>query len=270
MTFWRDGYELLRGVFTASQVAQWRSRALEAAGPADLLSDPLLRDVVLNPLLIDQARTILGGDPIYFGDSIAMVGGPQFGGFHKDCSDRYDGAAPDWQVERYPLIRFGIYTQKHADMPGGLDLRSGSHNYPDISSGDWFSADTLPGDVIVWNGRTTHSGPSAVLKGGHRVEPNGMAWRLLSRFPASQRLLRRHPQQRVALFVTYGIEHPLLDRHIAYLRTRTYAVESWRASHWAPDVHIIAAERGLKLILPEKRLTGVGQTNDDYVQLGYR
>lgn len=265
--FWRDGYAIERGVFSPDEVQQWRERALELGPrPSDLLTDAVLGEIVLDPRLISRAAAILEDQPVYFGDSVAAIGGPSIGGFHKDCSDRYDGSAPDWQVERYPTIRFGIYTQPHAGLPGGLDLRRGSHNHPDIATGEWVYADTQPGDLVVWNGRTTHSGPSAMLKTGQRVQPNGIVWRALVR-SSPKLFLIRHPQQRVALFATYGIKHALLDRHIAYLRTRTYAVESWRASSWDSEVFKIAAARGLALIGKEDRLNGVGVTNDEYKQL---
>ena len=268
-TFWRDGYAVRRNMFSPSEVVRWRLAALDRGGvAADLLSDDILGEIVLDPRLIEMAREILDADPIYFGDSTATIGDAGTG-FHKDNSDRYDARSPDWQVDRYPTIRFGIYTQSHSPgRPLGLDLRRGSHRHPDITSGKWVTPTISPGDVLVWNGRTTHSANSQILRGlNRRVKPNGWLWRILVRTP-SKALLARHPQKRVALFVTYGREHPLLDRHIAYLKTRTYAVEKWRGSSWPEASRRLAAERGLVLLEPE--LDDVVATHDEYRQLAYQ
>lgn len=247
--FWRDGYLILRGALPPNKVARWREAGLTAK-KQDLLSNDELAEAVCEPVLIDAARQILGGDPVYFGDSTAMRGTFAGCGFHKDCSDRADPKAPDWQVARYPIIRFGIYTQSHGDLPFGLDLRKGSHNYPDCTSGEMVSADVEPGDVVVWNGRTTHSGNSMIYKWtGRRLEPNptSIEVRLANRLGGPW-LFKSHPQERLALFISYALESPSLDRHIEYLRQRQYAVESWARSEWSQAARQMAAEAGLKLV----------------------
>ena len=46
----------------------------------------------------------------------------------------------------------------------------------------------------------------------------------------------------MAFFMTFGIRDHHLERYLRYLRTRTYMVEIWQNSEFAPDV-VAAAER---------------------------
>lgn len=269
--FWRDGFLVLRSVFTPAEVRRWREAALDrGASLADLLSDDVLREVVLDERLLSISRELLEADPIYFCDSTAAIGANGWG-FHKDNSDRTDAAAPDWSVERYPIIRFGIYTQEHGALPGGLDLRRGSHNHADYDTGEHVSAHTRPGDLIVWTGRTTHSADSKLLRVfGSRIEPkpSGFLFRALNRLPATK-VFRQHPERRVALFVSYARAHPLLDRHIEYLKQRAYPGDLWKSSEWSEDSRRLARQRGLQLLdLTSQQYDG-REVHESYHPLSY-
>ena len=247
--FWSDGFLILRGVLPTPKVARWREAGAEAKA-VDLLSDDVLAEVICDPVIVDAARQILGGQPVYFGDSTAQRGTSAGCGFHKDNSDRLDANAPDWKVDRYPIIRFGIYTQPHGKLPYGIDFRRGSHRQPDFNTGEMVSADVEVGDLVVWNGRTTHSGNSQIFKvTGRRLEPDSssLAVRLTNKFGLSP-LFRNHPAERVALFASYAMASPSLDRHIEYLRQRTYAVEMWERSEWSEYARELARKAGLDLL----------------------
>ncbi len=269
--FWRDGYLHLRNVFTEAEISRWRQRSLSSdAKTEELLSDDVLREIVLHPGVIGIARDILGSDPIYYGGSVVRAGVIGGTGWHKDNSDRYDGNAPDWQVERYPVLAYGVYMQDHDDQPEGLELRSGSHLFPDITSGRRVAPPIRKGDLMIWTQRTTHSANSQVLRGiGHRVMPNGFLWRILNRIN-SDIFYRRHPEKRVTAIGTLAGAHPLFDRHMEYKRSRTYQVDAWKSAQWSDDSIRRADELGLKLITPQKALEGVGErTNAEYRQIPY-
>lgn len=266
--FWRDGYAVIRGAFDQSEVAAWRKQALQERSEGELLSRPHLREVVCDKRLIDVARAILGDQPVYFGDSTVSIGTAQGSGFHKDNTDRYDGAAPDWSVSRYPTLRFGIYTQSHGKLPNGLDLKIGSHMMPGRLEGESASPAVDPGDLIVWNGRTSHSANSPRLKiVGARVNPNGFAWRVIRKLASEKLVYATHPQERVAFFLTYAARHALLDRHIAYLKTRAYAVEMMQASEWDEDARAAARSAGLALLKPDP--SDASGHNIDYAPVPY-
>lgn len=246
--FWRDGYLLLPGVFAPAKVAEWRTAALAARGDiADLLSNDRLSDIILDPRILSIARQIFAGDPVYFSDSNFWIG-PQVSEYHKDNADRYDVSAPDWAVERYPIIRFGLYTEPHGELPDGLDLRIGSHRVPDTTTGSEFSPPVSPGDLVVWNMRTTHSACSRILKlVNYRLTPQSLLSRAIGKL-SGVRLLRKHPQERVAFFFSYGLRSPSLDRYMRYLKTRAYAVEGWAKSDWSPATRRLIEKRGLSVI----------------------
>lgn len=248
--FWQDGFAVVRQAFDPDEVASWRAIALQRRSELDLLSRDELATIVLRDELIRAAQAILGAKPVYFGDSTAMIGTAQGSGFHKDNSDRYDETAPDWSVVRYPIIRFGIYAQRHGARPGGIDFLLASHQRADRTAGQMCSPDIEPGDLVVWNSRTSHSANSPRLRvSGTRVRPNGTTWRAI-RKARSEWLYQQNAAERVAFFVSYGATHPLLDRHLAYLTTRTYAVRNMKTIDWSLESKRMAQERGLSLIQP--------------------
>jgi hypothetical protein len=272
--FWRDGFLIVPGVLEPELVKRWRRASLARENPqADLLSDPVLQEVVLDERLISFAGQILAAQPVYFGDSTANTRNDGWG-FHKDNSDRLDGDAPDWKTERYPIIRFGIYTKRHDhDEPGSIDFRRGSHLVPDIDTGERVYACTQPGDLIVWNARTTHSGNSRIVRGtSYRPMPDGhsIMFRLLRGTHAERWLMKPEAEQRVALFASYAAPGPLLERHLAYLRSRAYPWEMWKASHWTGEAKALAADRGLALVDPTEFRPDPGvRLNVEYVPIPY-
>jgi hypothetical protein len=239
-TFWHDGFVIVRGLLAEAEVMAYREAAQQhGERGGDLLSHPVLRQALLHPALLGVVRQIIGPDLCYFGDSSAMVGST-IPGFHKDNVDKGDPNGPDWR-SRYPLVRFGIYTQNHDGAPDGLDVRRGSHDHCSTRVGAHVYIDTRPGDVVFWNLRTTHSGGGMTVR-GRPVDPESIVGKILRRLPA----LRDRPgPERVALFGTFGAPGAHLDRYLAYLRTREYAVALWRASHYDEDALRFAGERGV-------------------------
>jgi hypothetical protein len=253
--FWRDGFLVIPQVFDPAVVATWRQAAFSRPNRrADLLSDPVLQHVILSERLISIAAAILDCErPVYFGDSTAEIGRNGWG-FHKDNSDRLDGNAPDWKTDRYPIIRFGIYTKLHGeDEPGAIEFRRGSHLIPDYTSGERYAVTTRPGDVVVWNSRTTHSGNARIARVfGWRPMPDNasITFRVLRKTGAENWLMKTERETRVAIFASYGKDDPLLHRHVEYLKTRAYTWEGWKASHWTDEAKATAERRGLDLIDP--------------------
>src|SRR4051795_6625506 len=140
-TFQRDGFVIVRGVFSQDEIAGIRAGAYAeaaAAGmrpgtgkgfalPGDVGSHALLCHLITDPRVVAVARQLLDDQPVHFRDSAVGVGSLERG-WHKDnrTADRYDLSGQDWDGD-YPLIRMGIYCQDHVEHSGGLALRVGSH-----------------------------------------------------------------------------------------------------------------------------------------------
>lgn len=264
--FWRDGYLIVRKLFSAEEFQRMRARVLESlrlreqggTSPVDVLADPLLREYVYDKRLLDVARQLLETDRIvYYGDgSYAVVGhnyepGKDVGGWHRDNTDRSNTDAPDWRG-RYGLIRFGFYLQDHRRTSGGLMVRRGSHNR--ILRG-WKAhffdryIDSGIGDVGVWSMRIQHAGLGRCVRG----------LPMLAVGPAFQRKLPQFVQapfgkeERAALWISYGAMGEHLDRHCEYLLTRSERLEMWQRAHYDAEVLDACAAAGLKVIdMPER------------------
>lgn len=246
--FERDGYLRIPGVFNADEVRGFRDFLVghvpktddATALDVDLLSRPETEAFINDGRVLGVARALLGDTPVYFGDSSAMryPKTAAVSTFHKDNADRHDYAAPDWQ-EDYPLIRFGVYLQDHVRQGGGLMVRAGSHRsvarsrlhevFREEVSG-WLNGKTryvfaAAGDLIVWNMRLTHAGMGRFLKGPLKRPLTERNQRFVPEF-----MQATVGEDRLAMFASFGKEHPLFDRYLRSLKLRKYMVEMWRTS----------------------------------------
>ena len=222
-TFWEKGYAVLPGVYSPQEVAALRQAAYESREQGgDLLANPRLRHVLLDGRMIEVARKLLGTDDIvYMGDSSVSINGTQRG-FHKDNTDRLDPQAPDWE-SRYSQLRFGIYCQDHSKHTGGLNLRIGSHDVPDTTTGENLYLQTTPGDLAVWNMRISHSGNGMLLKDPSAPFPLPDEQ---DSIPADE--VAPRDGDRIAIFAHLGADDAHAKRYGDYLKTRTYMVDAWR------------------------------------------
>src|SRR3984893_10303078 len=264
-SFRENGYALIRGAFDSHEIEELRKNAFASADhKGDLLSNPLLRDFVLDERVLAIARKILGDTLVYFGDGNFLLGEKSHG-YHKDNADREDLNAPDWQSD-YTIIRFGLYLQDHSRHSGGLNVRLKSHNIPNTQEGKNIYLRTRVGDLVVWNLRTSHSGAGRLL----RLFPS--VYLDPSHADPLPRLLFAPLQgERGALFLTYGVDDNHLRRYLAYVQTRKYMVERWKHSEYASG--LIEAARAKNVIVRHiwseiGANVGLG-INDEYVAIPY-
>ncbi|MGK5681042.1 hypothetical protein [Actinoplanes sp. URMC 104] len=251
--FWENGYAILRNVYTPDEIQRFREGAFASRGrgPGDLLSNPLMQDALLDGNFVAVARKLLGSDDIWYaGDSSFTINSGQRG-FHKDNVDRKDPKGPDWNG-RYTLLRFGIYLQDHWTHTGGLNLRAKSHNTTDHSYGKNVYVRTRVGDIAVWSMRTTHSGNGALLR-----------WPWRNKFPEPTEIpnlpkwkVAKPDGDRLAVFAALGLNDAHHDRYVEYMKTRTYLVNSFRASKYDDETLAKAAKIGLNVRDIAKEIEG--------------
>src|SRR4030088_974587 len=115
--FARDGFVVVRNIFSRDEIQDLRQRLQrqfeadqleqkvlddkwnhteQKVGKGDLLSKPLLRDVVLDERVLNIASALLPPKPlVYFGDSSYSLGSGSRG-FHRDNIDNKKARGPDW------------------------------------------------------------------------------------------------------------------------------------------------------------------------------
>jgi hypothetical protein len=202
---------------------------------------PGFRDVIVDGRLANVARTLLDTDDLFYcGDSSITVNSNQFG-WHKDNADRLDGDAPDWQSD-YTQLRFGIYLQDHTNHSGGLNLRQGSQNYPDLVRGKCTYMRSVPGELAVWNMRITHSGNGVILKDPEAdCPPPGQ----VDKIPMEDRAPLH--ENRIAIFAHLGANDAHAERYAEYLKTREYIVNMWRRQSFDQDAKDAVRNAGITL-----------------------
>jgi len=190
-------------------------------------------------------RELLGGQPVYFGDSSLRVGKNGARGWHRDSVNRrrWLGGA-DWQ-DPYPLLRCGLYLQDQARHSGGLALRPRSNRLGLVRPTLPRLVDASAGDLVVWSLRTVHSGEVVRLRWlpGLPLHPRLQTW-----LPQSMRASEE--AERIVLFMTFACAGPQLDYYIDYLKRRDYMQTAWASSHFGPDALEEAESAGLHVILP--------------------
>ena len=241
-TFWKDGYAVLPQVYTPQEIQEFREAAYASRDlGGDLLANPRLRGVLTDGRLVSVARRLLSTDDIlYCGDSSVTINGTQRG-FHKDNTDRKDKNGPDWQSQ-YTQLRFGIYCQDHTRHTGGLNLRAGSHMYPDMKRGTNTYVKVKPGDLAVWSMRITHSGNGMLLRWPFTEVPLPTEQ---DKYPAWK--VAKRDGDRIAVFAHLGADDSHGRRYGDYLKTRTYMVDAWRKRPYDDEARQAAADAGLVL-----------------------
>jgi hypothetical protein len=275
--FRKRGYTVVRQVLDAQEVQQLRSLAEEAIaqgehegraspsfgkegtirnGAGDLLGNPQVRHILLDPRILGIVRELLGGDLVYFGDSNFRIGKNGERGWHRDNVDRRRywhlygvdgrrwGSGPDWDGV-YPILRCALYLQDQSRYSGGLALRPGSNRPGLLRPTLPKLVDARPGDLVAWELKTVHSAEVARLRWlpGLPLHPRVQSW-----LPQSMRV----PEEtaRTVLFMTFARAGAHLDRYLDYLKSRDYMQAHWANSRFGSEALEEAESRGLRVIKP--------------------
>jgi Phytanoyl-CoA dioxygenase (PhyH) len=264
--FHAEGYAVVRELFAADEVAQLRATAREAiseleatgrvagdpgregtirSGAGDLLSNARLRHVLLDPRVLDVVEDLLGGKPVYFGDSSFRIGKNGVRGWHRDnVNRRRIRGGPDWHGP-YPLLRCGIYLQDQSHHSGGLALRPRSSRPGRVRPTLPRLVDAHAGDLVAWNLRTVHSGEVVRLRG---LPDLPLHPRLQTRVPDGLRV--PDGSERIVMFMTFALPGPHLDNYIRYLKSRDYMCQAWSASRFGAEAWAEAEGAGLSVFAP--------------------
>jgi hypothetical protein len=276
--FDEHGWVIFRNAFNADEIRNFRQsveRIHQTSYAGDLLSSQDLGgcQFVLDRRILGIAKSILRGSPCYFGDSTASMDVGAMG-FHKDNPDRDEVRAPDWRSP-YTLVRIGVYLQDHESHSGGLAVRDRSHLAVNRNKGRPLAIPTRAGDLVLWSLRTTHSGYAARLKGLLQVfVPIPVVKVLGSPGFAKRRLFSKvfrplELNNRLALFVTFGISDEHQARYLSYLQTRQYAVAKWQATGYDQTILDDAEARGVKLISMREQVSNldISKLHKEHVEL---
>ena len=191
--FHEDGFVVVRGLLSASEVAYYIAR-LEALAsekerwtqPDGVNRNPEFWPVIFNERLLQTVRELLGSDVRYLPHNDLHLGFSSFS-WHRDSVNRTASEGPDWNESEapYQLVRVGIYLQRFEDSHFKLGLVPGSHRpskharerhrrvqrrthaIANVLSGlsgvdlvgddaEWI--ETGPGDCIIFDPRVLHTG----------------------------------------------------------------------------------------------------------------
>lgn len=268
----KDGYVLLKNVFSPSEVVNFKNRVALLAKATnvdgslvagDVLSEESLRSILLDDRILDTLRVLLGPKIVYFGDSTVRYDATEgTRGFHKDSLGDFE----DPSSTEHPVLRIGLYLQDHARHSGGLKVRRGSHRHAFLGRSSlkrlfvsaspqgalklasfrlgWaINLDIEPGDLVIWNHRIFHSGYAVRLKWlpGLCINP-----RFEKYIPKSW--TRSYDGPRAVLFASFGAPSISMDRFIKDRVEHASNIGHWEACHFDDPVIIqMCAQKGVDL-----------------------
>jgi hypothetical protein len=250
--FATDEIEALRGATTSAiERLQESDLVMSEPGPegvarlarCDVLSIPEVRHMMLDRRLLGAIGELLGAQPTYFGESVLRIGKQGGRAWHRDNVNRLKRRGGlDWH-DPYRILRCGIYMQDQARHSGGLAVRPRSHRPGTQIRSLPIYIDAEPGDLIVWDLRTVHSGEVVRLRVAPRL---ALPPRLQTRLPESLRVADE--RERMVMFMSFGVRGPHLDHYLDYLRTRKQNRELWETSRFDQEVWEQAAQAGLDVL----------------------
>ena len=143
---------------------------------------------------------------------------------------------------KYDVIRFAIYLQDHNKYSKGLMVKECSHLSPKYANrGKIRYIASEPGDLIVWNMRTSHCGNAGIIKGwqNYPIAPS------IAKYIPNIFMLSSGPVKRIAFFTAFGANGAHLERYLNYLRTRQYMVNRWRAAEFTTETREFIQTKGV-------------------------
>jgi hypothetical protein len=223
--FAEDGFSVVRGLLTPSEVAFYISRLRALAGSVERWTEPdgvsqhaEFWSILFNERLLSVVREIFGPEVRYLPHSDLHVGFSSFS-WHRDSVTRDFGEGADWDERDVPyrIARVGIYLQHFDESRFKIGFLKGSHRLAGLTrarqrrirfrasgaanvlsglsgldfvgrDAEWIATD--PGDCVIFDPRILHTG---------------------SRFQG----------RKYSIFLAYGIENSHFRRHWHYyLRLR--------------------------------------------------
>lgn len=175
--FKSDGFLLLKGVFSAGEVARFREAGADAPRTTNLAAMPDISALWADGRIVSVAKALLGEPVTFFGDASyahekfsphQRISGRHL---HHDAKGTYGHLfnrhhAPT--SEPFPIVRFAIYLQDHTSQSGGLKVVPGSHQADSSDFNQerlaYFDVPTEPGDLVVFCNRILHSPYALRLK----------------------------------------------------------------------------------------------------------
>lgn len=233
--FWKNGYVVLRNIYNDEQIQRYREfikknieeivgqgkknwKDIEIKENKDVLSYPEIRDSILNKNLLDAIKSIFDDEDFYYwGYSSFRYNEQSYRSTHNDVKN--DNENPF--KTKYSLLRIGIYLQDHKNFSNGLKVFKGSSHslkfgrtllkkilkekelrylFPQRTKP--INVDTMPGDVVIWNLRTCHSGNALRLKYFKNISLKPWAENFLEKYLPD--IFLTSEKERAVIFSTFG------------------------------------------------------------------
>tara|TARA_B100000787_G_scaffold121418_1_gene91248 strand:- start:1021 stop:1902 length:882 start_codon:yes stop_codon:yes gene_type:complete len=278
----KNGYIILKNIYSTEQVARFRNiikkevtkdlgnesrdyQFLEQTHLKDVLSYSGLEEVILNEKLINALNGILDKQVVYWGFSSFRWNEKAYRRFHNDA--RNDTECPF--TTKYPLVRVGVYLQDHSSFSNGLKIWKGSCNtlkygrtlLKKIIFGKGslkyllpqqlyssINVELEPGDAVIWNLRTCHSGMPIRVKYFQKTSFHPIIENFIEKF--FPKLIIKSDVERAVLFSTFGAESKALENFVNYNLVHPETKNTLRNSNFLNNnlIKEKSEKLGLKLI----------------------
>jgi hypothetical protein len=255
--FRRDGFLLLRDVFGADEVQRFIAAGAEGSRTADLLALPDLEGFWSDSRLVEIAKLLLGGTITFFGEASYLKEvfkpGEAVHGRHlhhdaKGTLSHLFNRQHEPTDAPYPIIRFAVYLQDHANFSGGLKLVPGSHQFNSANFNEdeltYYDVPAMPGDLVVFCNKILHSPYALRRKASPHIGLPPRRENVMS--AADPEAFLPAPVDRNVIFVDFAGSNALADiyikgRAIIPTNTRSGLVQAFQHGPLVKDAERVGA-----------------------------
>ncbi len=225
----KHGFVVIHNVFSKKEIKSLRQNinyhfhqkgVLANAGftqPNAAVEVPQVSWVFYHPKILAVLRQLFEQDHMMFTSHCDIHSGT-LSGWHKDdgtiiMEGGYFGY-PTYDREDCRVYKVALYLQDHYFNTGGLTVRKGSHQYPELDRGEELYVPTKAGDIIVFDVRLTHTGQRETIPVPILQQPLQLIQQLghkLFKIPPAKvnqfykKTYDKLAGRRLSIFFTYGL-----------------------------------------------------------------
>ena len=184
MSFDRDGYILLKNIFTNEQIQQYKKCVLDYCKTHSTIKNAggitipdfmrhkdleMVGDMKENAKIQKTLQELLGNNYRFCGHN--DIGVNRVVGWHKDklngiyakC-EKHNIWSPGPNGDKFNIVKVLVYLQDHSNNNDGLKLVPCSHKTSSMDTKGWIQMRPTVGDVLIFDQRITHRGMDRQVK----------------------------------------------------------------------------------------------------------
>lgn len=253
-SFWENGFLHIPGFLSLEEVKKLRVAIKEhfSSGKGKRVGSGYVEVEIFDripqtsylkehPKVKAMIKQLVGGGQIAFTHETAAHLGAVSRGWHKDTQYNLGQLDEEDWTEDFKVIHAAYYLQDHKRHSGALSIKQGSNHIRNTKEGKPIAIKCDPGELILFDIRSTHSGNTPLPRGLFSWIPSNWLHPVSIRRRSSSFFLKAikkaiyvahrtfcnlpfvfypYHRDRIAIFILYGANNYHTQRYFEYLKSR--------------------------------------------------